>query len=116
MKTNEEINRYFTEEVFGKCWHEPSGKTKQRYNERGYLINVWDSLCNCGKIYERNKGCGNINPDYFSKEGFWDIHDFVYSDKFYSNGFIRYAKGIPASKVFHYSQLARDVYNFLEGK
>lgn len=112
MKTNEEINRYFTEEVFGKCWHEAEEFINQT------IHNNTTRCIKCKKLAPIISGTNfqPKNPDYFSKEGFWDIYDFVYSDKFYSNGFIRYAKGIPASKVFHYSQLAREVYEFLEGK
>ena len=106
MKTNEEINRYFCEEVFKKCWHELSNKN-------------YSNVCiKCKRIV-----C-ELYPDYFSKEGFWDIwewaikqdwfHDFVHENVMLSTLTVSSVNDLIES--IDYKTLAREVYNFLELK
>ena len=140
MKTSEaEINRYFCEKVFKKCWHEI-----KRYMPNDERCSSYCRICNknlkssCENHQNRFvpdkcndfhlilicKKCwsGEMNPDYFSKEGFWDVwewaieqdwwdefqqvHDCIMDHRFYALDL----------KCINYKSFAREVYDFLEGK
>jgi len=93
MKTK--INKYLTEKVFSKCWHE--------WNENRNGCTCGKSIAPCfNQDYFSNEDCMDLwlkiqEMDWFSD--FWIIHgDFEYPD------------------VIHPNVLASAVYEFLKDK
>lgn len=112
MKTNEEINKYFTEVVFKRCWHE--------------LNNLEEDTPESWHKYMKCEKCGFLNPnpdkhpDYFAdwngfgalwewavKQDWWDDfqrqHDCIYDHRFYALDI----------KCINYKTFARDLCGFL---
>lgn len=120
MKTNEEINRYFTEEVFGKCWHEWEYKyyMNEHHEASGHSDYRYCILCKSAREDI------DYNPDYFSKEGFWDVwehaikrkwfHDFVHENVMLSTLTVSSVNDLIGS--IDYKTFAHKIFNFLEGE
>lgn len=116
MKTNDEINKWFCEEVFGKCWHDI---IETRITDGDHIPIIYDGfICIiCGEEFE-NKF---LNPNYFKDwNGFGIIWEWAIRQDWW-NAYLERIFWPGKTKIYintfiNYKTFARDVYRFLEGK
>ena len=103
MKTNEEINIYLYKKIEpDECWFAFDKKD----------VNHGVARClNCGGI-----GKIHINPDYFSKDGFWDVWEWCKKQEWWTEFYSQQLSNVFLGVFVNYKTFAREVYDFLEDK